>query len=234
MGVICSYLTVPEILCRLGTTTKQLVEKVRNDTLWRILLYRWSQDGRLHDQFARVPQLANSITHVRLTEELFRQISKEKGINTAALVTDLLKGIKVHISSKDNHLEIEGVQSSTQDFNQSIYRTLDRNSFDFFWSSTGSTTPIDNEWLLYRVSNGKALIHSLAFALFKSRYQEGDPLYPPREIQIQVGDTPFNYHYTSPRFFVEPNNDKEQLFPLMPDIVIGEYIKILLIGKPAI
>ena len=106
------------------------------------------------------------------------------------------------------HLDIAGVKASSQDFNQSIFRTLDRQSLDFFWSSTGSNGANHNEWLLYQiakptraVSQGsigeRALIHSVVLANFKSRFSLTTELYPPRQVQIEVGDSPDNFHYRS-------------------------------------
>ena len=90
-------------------------------------------------------------------------------------------------ASAPQHLEIEGVRASSQDFNQSIYRTLDRRSLDFFWSSTGSETPEAEEYLIYKVApksmselNPRAFINSVVIGVFKPRFHQGQPLYPPQ------------------------------------------------------
>lgn len=71
------------------------------------------------------------------------------------------------------HMEIEGVRASSQDFNQSIYRTLDRRSLDYFWSSNGSETPEAEEYLIFKVApksmsdlNPRALITSVVIGVF--------------------------------------------------------------------
>ena len=94
--------------------------------------------------------------------------------------------LEAHVSAPQ-HLEIEGVRASSQDYNQSIYRTLDRRSLDFFWSSTGSETPEAEEYLIYKVApksmselNPKALITSVVIGVFKPRFHQGHPLYPPQ------------------------------------------------------
>ena len=109
------------------------------------------------------------------------------------------------------HLEIEGVKASSQDFNQSIYRTLDRKSLDFFWSSTGSDTNNVDEYLVYKIAsasmmdlNPRAIITSIVLASFRPRFHPGSPLYPPHYLQFEIGDTPNGpYDYRSPIYLVD-------------------------------
>ena len=62
------------------------------------------------------------------------------------------------VSEKDKvkrkHLKIEALDASTQDFNQSIYRTLTRQGAHNFWSSGPSDSPEANEHLIYSIANG--------------------------------------------------------------------------------
>ena len=51
----------------------------------------------------------------------------------------------------ENLLQIDGVESSTQDFYQSIFATIDKNTSHLFWSSTGSENENDQEYLVYQV-----------------------------------------------------------------------------------
>jgi hypothetical protein len=70
-------------------------------------------------------------------------------------------------------------------------------------------------------------------AVFNSRYEASSPHYSPRAVQIEVGSSQAGpFHYKSPIFPVQANSEKEQIFTLAPDLVIGEYIKVHLIGKP--
>lgn len=78
------------------------------------------------------------------------------------------------------------------------------------------------------------MISSIVLGVFKSRYQDDSPLYPPRMIQIEVGNTPDQFHYKSRIFAVRNDTDAEQEFSLWPDVVVGEYIKVNMIGKPRI
>lgn len=64
------------------------------------------------------------------------------------------------------------------------------------------------------------------------QFQRGHPLYPPKRIQVLVGSSPDSYHYASPIFEVNQQTAEEQEFILSPDVAVGEYIKLVLIGKP--
>ena len=51
-------------------------------------------------------------------------------------------------------MKIKAGQASSQDFNQSIFCTLNRfGSLNNFWSSNGSDSPDDNEHLSYSISS---------------------------------------------------------------------------------
>ena len=65
-----------------------------------------------------------------------------KGDDTLGCIMKLL-GLYSSIVKADNHVELEGIKASSYDYNQSIYRTLDRRSLDFFWSSAGSSNEED-------------------------------------------------------------------------------------------
>lgn len=69
-------------------------------------------------------------------------------------------------------------------------------------------------------------------AVFKPRFHPGHPLYPPKNIQIEVGDHPDRMYYKSRIFKVDQTTDAEQNFTLFPDLVTGQYIKVNLLGKP--
>ena len=55
--------------------------------------------------------------------------------------------------TRRKHLRIEGLAASSQDFNQSIYRTLARGGSNNFWSSGPSDTANANEHLIYSVKD---------------------------------------------------------------------------------
>lgn len=79
---------------------------------------------------------------------------------------------------------------------------------------------------------GKALIHSVIVAVFQSKYEAGMPFYAPRQVQIEVGNSPDYFHYKSPVFNARTNTDCDQVFSLFPHVVVGEYVKVVFIGKP--
>lgn len=55
---------------------------------------------------------------------------------------------------KRPHLKIKALEASSQDYNQSIFCTLNRfGATDNFWSSTGSETPDASEYLTYAIAD---------------------------------------------------------------------------------
>lgn len=44
------------------------------------------------------------------------------------------------------------MDQSSHDYNQSVFRTVNKSNPDYFWSSSGSPTPNASEWLTYKVS----------------------------------------------------------------------------------
>ena len=54
---------------------------------------------------------------------------------------------------KRPHLKLKAVQASSQDYNQSIFCTLNRfGAMHNFWSSQGSLSPDTNEYLTYQIA----------------------------------------------------------------------------------
>jgi hypothetical protein len=87
---------------------------------------------------------------------------------------DLPEGRKV--------LKLIGIESSSHDFNQTIYRTLDKDNKDSFWSSTGSESQNDNEFLVYRIKKGPALISSVSMYVYSATFQSNMPIYHPEKV----------------------------------------------------
>ncbi|CDW71928.1 UNKNOWN [Stylonychia lemnae] len=155
------------------------------------------------------------------------------------LVQQTLMNINCQIrqcSSSDKHLMIEGIESSTQDYDQSIYKTVQRLQQDYYWSSTGSGNEQDQEFLIYKLASRnhpeRALITSIVMSAFQATFQVNDPIYSPKQIQFEIGNELEKYHYKSRIFEFRQSTKNEQTFSLLPDLVCGEYIKITLIGKP--
>ena len=83
--------------------------------------------------------------------------------------------------------------------------------------------------------NPRALITSVVIGVFKPRFHQGQPLYPPKQVQFEIGDTESGpYHYRSPIYDVNLAKDQEQVFSLEGDLTAGAYLRVNLIGKPKI
>ncbi|CDW74589.1 UNKNOWN [Stylonychia lemnae] len=169
----------------------------------------------------------------RLNSLQFKYICQSK-MNIHKAMVSLRQQI-LQNAELDKSIMIEGVESSSQDFNQSIFRTIDKKATHHFWSSTGSSDENDCEYLIYKLAANqsleKGLIFSVIISVFQANYMPNSPLFPPLRIQIEIGNAPGKYHYKSKIFQFEQNTTRDQVFCLLPDIVCGEYIKIGLIGK---
>ena len=58
-------------------------------------------------------------------------------------------------------------------------------------------------------------------------------LYPPAQVQFEVGFSPNKFHYRSPFFDVDRNTSEEQEFVILPDFVIGTHFRVNILGAPA-
>jgi hypothetical protein len=54
-------------------------------------------------------------------------------------------------------IDLHPIGSSSQDYNQSIHRTLNLYDDNQFWSSTGSEDPEKVEWLEYKLEKPAAI-----------------------------------------------------------------------------
>eukprot|EP00347_Sterkiella_histriomuscorum_P017753 403348128 len=234
LGLSLSFMEIQDIV-RFSQTNKNFHSQINKvNHTWQSILSEWIQTEHSNQIVPYDGQKFKQI--LRFSTSQFRTLNNQNDCKIIDRIFSL-HNLLNYLSQKEDHLIIEGVQASSQDYNQSIFRTLDRRSYDYFWSSSGSLNPNDSEWLIYKVANlgqnqEKALIHSVIISAFLPRFQHGMPIYPPREIQIEVGNSPNHYHYKSPIFAVQQNTNEEQTFCILPDVVVGEYIKITLIGKP--
>jgi hypothetical protein len=97
----------------------------------------------------------------------------------------VIKGIYSFLRSfEDIPVNMVGLESSSQDFNQSIHRTLDLENLNTFWSSTGSSTKNECEWLLYQIKESPCLISSVMITVFQAYFHSRDPIYPPEKSSI--------------------------------------------------
>ncbi|CDW77923.1 UNKNOWN [Stylonychia lemnae] len=233
LGDILQCLELPEII-RFQLTCQDLFHKLKNkNSIWLSILQSWMQDENhsvvIH-QNEYIPQI------LRLNSAQFNKMCKYQ-----SQVYEILMSIHQLTSQclhSDSHLMIEGIESSTQDYDQSIMKTVQRHKNDYFWSSEGSKNESDQEYLIYKIASRdqseSALITSIVMKVFQANFQFNDPLYPPKQIQIEIGNELEKYHYKSKIFQVIQNTQDEQKFSLYPDLVCGQYIKITLFGKPQI
>lgn len=124
-------------------------------------------------------------------------------------------------------LDLTGVDSSNNNFSCFMNKILDYNT-DHYWISLGSQSSNVNDFLVYELSQ-QSLIFAINLKFFRA-VRFGGFFYPPKSVKISIGNSKENFHYSSDTFSVEPH---EFLFTvcILPEIVIGKFVKIELIGK---
>ena len=121
-----------------------------------------------------------------------------------------------------------GVSCSSKDSDeQDIGATLKP---DIFWSSTGSATPDADEWLVYRLREPISVVLSVVIEPYRALYQTGTPMYAPRGVSFSFGFSEGSWHYTTPVYPVDAREPRQR-FDLAPQLCVGEYVRLNLIGK---
>ncbi|EGC39864.1 hypothetical protein DICPUDRAFT_147287 [Dictyostelium purpureum] len=122
-----------------------------------------------------------------------------------------------------------GIESSSCDSSgQTIHNTLANNNS--FWSSKGTPSAHDSEFLVYKLEQPICIVSSVKMLAYKASFQSGFPIYAPMGVVISVGFTPDHFHYRSQLFGCK-HTDKPQTFKLEPELVLGGYIRVELVGK---
>ena len=154
--------------------------------------------------------------------------------------TPLLRHLESPATARELYDEIQGLRgtahelihsgvscSSKDSDEQDIGATL---KSDIFWSSTGSATPDADEWLVYRLREPISVVLSVVIEPYRALYQTGTPMYAPRGVSFSFGFSEGDWHYTTPVYPVDAH-EPCQRFDLAPQLCVGEYVRLNLIGK---
>jgi len=130
--------------------------------------------------------------------------------------------------------------SSCDEATQSIHNTLENSYFGSptnpnintikFWSSKGSKDINSDEFLIYKLEQPICIVSTIRVTVYKAYFQTGMPIYSPQFIRISVGFSPNDWHYSSELFPVK-QVEEPQYFSLDPQLVIGGYVRVDLIGR---
>lgn len=66
---------------------------------------------------------------------------------------------------------------------------------------------------------------------YQALFIAGNPISVPGKVRFLIGMVPGHYHYTSP-LFKFAHSAEEQYFSLLPDVVVGKYVKVEMYEKP--
>ncbi|CAG9332824.1 unnamed protein product [Blepharisma stoltei] len=215
---ILEYLDSHSIM-QVACTCKRLNQIAWNDNFWAVYLQIPKPYPRYHSgpyYFYNISELrAKFYTKMNLAGK-----NKQFYWDCAHALNNLRPIIK------------KGIRSSSQDYDQGIENTLkyEDSLYGHYWSSTGSVTTDANEYLIYELID-TSIVASVHFMCYRAGFQ-GGVIYPPQKIQIKIGnsDNDSDYHYSSEIYDVEVRN-KYFTVLVLPELVIGKYIKLKLIGK---
>lgn len=137
----------------------------------------------------------------------------------------LIKQVKIY---NFHNLQLEGIEASSTDYNQSIFNTLIEKCSKY-WSSRGSETQEAEEYLLFAFKNF-SMLKSLKVDFFPATEYEHENDYPSNQIKISLGLSQSEWFYESKPFQV--NNSMSVDLNIENDVSIARFIKVTFIGKP--
>ena len=136
-----------------------------------------------------------------------------------------IKPLSLKLSNPQN-LKITSTTASSTDRDQVSQNLLIYD--DLFWSSAPNQSSDSDEFLILELES-KSLIFTVNFKLFRAVYQEGT-LYPPKFIKVSIGTTKDSFEYETDNFEVNISESYNTIL-ILPNIVLGKFVKLTLIGK---
>ncbi|KRX05861.1 hypothetical protein PPERSA_03798 [Pseudocohnilembus persalinus] len=137
-------------------------------------------------------------------------------------------------------LPLQGIKASTQDFNQSIDQTLNKDEHTF-WSSLGTVNSNDrDEYLIYQFQDAFCFVNEVTIKFFYAYFQE-QPVYLSKQVKLElyteedkvlfsktidIQNMPLNQNLTSPEIEQYMTHRIEINKP-----ILAKFIKLIFIGK---
>jgi hypothetical protein len=118
-------------------------------------------------------------------------------------------------------------KASTTDYNQALVDTLVDN--ERFWSSKSSTHQDSSEFVIYSLKEPLCVVKGVNVHVYQAGWATGRPTYSPQQIQISVGFSVDNMHYTSPAKQVQQVSTCQQF--QLDEPQFGCYVRLDLIGR---
>ena len=237
---VCYYLTISDVF-RLLWTCKKLYSMKDNREVWFRFFQKdmknifeqrrkLSKDELLNIETVNPKVVTKDLDH---NFEIYLQnLSENLQVWEGETLFGTLYSLHKLIWSLDKFiLDLKGVEQSTYDYNsQKIEWTLQYDREYTFWSSVGSDSIEDSEYLIYEIKDGTCLISTIQITAYGTGYGSTKQYYP-RSVRFLIGNSIDNYHYISPLYKYAKNLNDQHFF-LLPDIVIGNYVKMEFYGKP--
>ncbi|CAI2384913.1 unnamed protein product [Moneuplotes crassus] len=230
LGSILGYLEVYEVFKVLSTCKQFYAYKDLNEIWLKVLDFpsetpveeskclvtsgiKVDTSGKYHGNiFLRIP-------------DIYSTLVQEKNLSAITIARKIRKFI---ISSQRERIGVTPLESSSKEKNHSIMNTTNL-VMDSYWSSQWLNRDDKPEWLLYKTHKPLTVISSIRITPVRSMGILGTA-FAPSKVRFRVGFRKDHYHYTS-RLFQAEKVEKDQYFSLMPDIVLGCYIKVEFYGK---
>lgn len=151
---------------------------------------------------------------------------KISGFNLSDLKSrELFKFVYTSLPALETcEIQLKGIEASSTDYDQSIHRVLNDSTW-YFWSSTGSLTIDNNEYLIFEVCE-PTFIRSLELKFY---LQYGSKAYMPKEVCISLGVKKDEWNYHSQNFPI--NGKLEHRFTMPDQACLAKYIKVTFIKK---
>lgn len=101
--------------------------------------------------------------------------------------------------------------------------------YELFWNSKQKESQEGEDSFICELI-GTCSVFTIHFKAYRAVTQ-GGVMYPPKFIRVCIGNEIDNFHYISDLIKV-PMSEKLMTFQVLPQIVIGKYLKVELIGMP--
>eukprot|EP01134_Creolimax_fragrantissima_P005460 CFRG5460T1 len=170
-------------------------------------------------------------SRLRLGQHLSESQTPDMDVNWKQIWIDLATIQKKH---RDYIFSINGegvYASSTDRDDQGLSNTLHAGSS--FWSSVGTVSTTQNESITYKLVQPVCVVTAVEIFPFKAVFHHGLPTYGPQRVRISIGYRPDSMHYVS-EILTCGNVSEAQVFNIAPDLVLGSYIHIELMGRRSI
>ncbi|CAI2371279.1 unnamed protein product [Moneuplotes crassus] len=159
---ILHYMSIPDLM-RVLATCKKFYEYRHSNGIW-VKILDYQPAPVLAESKCLTEEGIDSSKEAIIIQNIFLRIPDfytDLVIKEGSSAIDVVKCIRELVMNYENKvIGLEGLESSSHDYDQTIHRTLDSSQYNL-WSFGGSKIVADTGWLIYKMKNWPSLISSV-------------------------------------------------------------------------